>query len=372
MFNKSYAYMGNWRELRIYATVTACDSGIERPSFYGGTVAAGLIADGELLSWSGLCNGQYNPTERQLGTKEMVGCPSEEWFRMCFGTLVFDKIVPDAVTLTLNGHTATLSTGRSIELSGLPLGYAKAGLYIELTDLSDTSPIYIQVDEKASNNERLFMKSRLWGDPDWPVDSNSLPTALTDYGQEYQLTFVAQLNLAEVAHANDHTPLPRQGMLYFFANIEYFLHKHTSGINAEDWDAPNGELWPENAVRVVYSPSADEANYRTLVLVDADNESQRVNLDPHPISFSSQKAVKTVHSKTIYADLHLFGLPDDQPWEDWPEPCRGWSLLLQLDSMECADFTLQMTDEGYLYFLISPEDLALANFNNVRAVHLAY
>ena len=97
-----------------------------------------------------------------------------------------------------------------------------------------------------------------------------------------------------------------------------------------------------------------------------------MNLDPHSISFSSQKAVKTVHSKTIYADLHLLGLPDDQPWEDWPEPCRGWSLLLQLDSMECADFTLQMTDEGYLYFLISPEDLASANFNNVRAVHLAY
>ena len=68
------------------------------------------------------------------------------------------------------------------------------------------------------------------------------------------------------------------------------------------------------------------------------------------------------------SDCHnkLFGTPDFMPWEDWEAPCEGWRLLLQVDSDEADDFNLRFMDEGVMYFLINPDDLAQGNFDNVR------
>ena len=54
------------------------------------------------------------------------------------------------------------------------------------------------------------------------------------------------------------------------------------------------------------------------------------------------------------------------PWEDWEEPCEGWKVLLQVDSDEADDFCLRFMDEGVMYFLINPDDLSNARFENVR------
>ena len=62
----------------------------------------------------------------------------------------------------------------------------------------------------------------------------------------------------------------------------------------------------------------------------------------------------------------LLGDPDFMPWEDWDEPCEGWKLLLQVDSQEDEEYTLQFMDEGVMYFLIQPDALSRADFSQVR------
>ena len=78
----------------------------------------------------------------------------------------------------------------------------------------------------VNTDEPLLGKSKWWGAPDLPA---SVPFPYTTYidedGEEYPqpLTFICQIRLRDIADIDTDNLLPHTGMLYFFADIDYFL-----------------------------------------------------------------------------------------------------------------------------------------------------
>ena len=99
-----------------------------------------------------------------------------------------------------------------------------------------------------------------------------------------------------------------------------------------------------------------------MVLVDDDD--RPLAPDEMQISFS--------HSVEPLSDEHmLFAPPTHREWQTWDSPFEDWTILLQVDSFEGDDFSLNFMDIGVLDFLISPEDLKRQRFDNVRAIVLS-
>ena len=111
----------------------------------------------------------------------------------------------------------------------------------------------------------LTGQSKWWGEPDMPEEL-VWPTVMVrdEDGESYDdpLTFVCQIRCADIAPFDPHELLPHEGMLYFFAAIEYFLG---------DFDTPAypgmGE-WKKEFFRVHYSPSLDQLHTHHLKYPD--------------------------------------------------------------------------------------------------------
>lgn len=91
-------------------------------------------------------------------------------------------------------------------------------------------------------------KSHWWGFPDLPdgVEFPLLQDNDDDYDGEGELlmTFICQIKLDEIAGYDEENLLPHKGMLYFFADLDYFLG---------DMEAPAEGLgfWPKEAFKVI-------------------------------------------------------------------------------------------------------------------------
>ena len=84
--------------------------------------------------------------------------------------------------------------------------------------------------------EDLAGKSHWWGFPDLPE------------------AFVCQIRLEEIAELDHEGKLPHKGMLWFFADLDYFLG---------DMDAPCGGSgeWEPGTFKVLYSEDCSEADF---------------------------------------------------------------------------------------------------------------
>lgn len=195
--------------------------------------------------------------------------------------------------------------------------------------------------------------SRFWGNPDLPEEV-SYPMYIDDEGDEYPYFFVCQINLAELAAFAPENPLPKSGLLSFFAKID-----HNLGIMAATGGIQSHCSEPED-VKVLYLPMTDDM--REVVIVDDNNEQTA----PQELAVGFADRIEPL------ADDHaLFARPTHREWEDWDKPCDGWQILLQVDSFDGMDFSLNFMDCGVLDFLISPEDLAAGKFDSVRAIILS-
>ena len=81
-----------------------------------------------------------------------------------------------------------------------------------------------------------------------PFPCNGTPD---DEGKEDLLTFICQINLEELATNDTGKLLPASGMLYFFANLDYFLGDYEA-------EAECLGFWPDNAFKVMYAPEIKE------------------------------------------------------------------------------------------------------------------
>ena len=186
-------------------------------------------------------------------------------------------------------------------------------------------------------NDPLTGQSKWWGQPDMPEELEYPEvTAVDDDGEEYldPLTFVCQIRCEEIASLDPEGLLPHEGMLYFFAALDYWLG---------DFDTPTHPglgLWQKKYFRVLYSPSCENLHTHRIVYDDGTP----VGLPAEAITFSNCEKDDD--------GIRLLGLPY---LEEVREEMTGRINLLQVDEED--RWHLVFYDCGILNFLIRPADL---------------
>ncbi len=171
--------------------------------------------------------------------------------------------------------------------------------------------------------------SKLFGSPDvaegfeWPAVINSKNC--------YDLDFLCQINLSQLADLDKDGILPNSGILYFF----YDFYKS------------NGDVDDKNSARLVYSNSKQ---LFTLTMVD-DEGVDCALCTPKALSFSRlvNSGEKPNISIPLTTDIE-----------------QGYTALFCISSFKIQNSTLHFTDIGKLYFLIKTEKLAERDFSDVR------
>ena len=172
--------------------------------------------------------------------------------------------------------------------------------------------------------------SKMWGFPDLP-DNLAYPEieCKDDDGEVYfdPMTFICQIRLEDIAALDTKSILPHEGMMYFFAAIDYFLGNY-------DMDSPGMGQWPENSFKVLYSPTCD--NLHTHIIEYEDGTPY--GLPTEAITFN------TCGEKED--GFKLLGRPFyDETEDQYP----GWRSLFQIDCSD--DWNLQLFDCGMINFM---------------------
>jgi len=194
----------------------------------------------------------------------------------------------------------------------------------------------IKITTQPADNP-LFGQSKWWGQPDMP-ESLDYPeiTLVDDDGEEYQdpLTFVCQLRCEELAALDPEGLLPHEGMLWFFAALDYFLGDMDSPAY------PGMGPWQQKYFRVLYSPKCDDLHTHSIVYDDGTP----VGLPAEAITFSS--CDESGDGIRLLGDPYIEEVREEMP---------GRVSLLQVDEDE--RWNLVFHDCGTLNFLITPDDL---------------
>lgn len=202
----------------------------------------------------------------------------------------------------------------------------------------------IRLKTKYVEHELQIGASKLFGNPDvfegfeWPC--------IEEDGEKYDLSFIGQINLSEVAKYDKDGLLPKKGMLYFFYDLD---------------EMPSDPL-DLNACRVIYHESDD--NLTPLCCVDEDGED---------LSFREMQVEFECVQAGFLSDRDETHLLLGEPSMDngfWYECIDGWQMLFQLDSIETDDICINFTDEGFLCFYIDKEKLKAKDFSDVRIMQI--
>ncbi len=193
------------------------------------------------------------------------------------------------------------------------------------------------------SDSALFCCSKWWGNPDLPPQVEYPTMDITDEDGrpgKYPLTFICQIDCADIAPFDPEGRLPHEGMLYFFAAIDEYL----------GYDTPEhfgiGQ-WDRKAVVVKYAKAINMETFNSCILVD--DEDRELAEPERAVEFSACDAA---------ADgIKLLGVPF---FEEVRELSEGCTNLLQLD---CDDsLGLRFYDGGTLNILIRDSDLSFGNW----------
>lgn len=193
-------------------------------------------------------------------------------------------------------------------------------------------------------NQPLTGHSKWWGAPDLPPDMEYPHYMVNNNGDtcSVPLTFLCQIRCKDLARYDDKKLLPHTGMLYFFAELDYFLGR-TESIY------PGMGAWQQPYFRVCYSP---HCHHLTPYEITCHN---------HPIYLPP--VALTFENTSNYDDsFRLLGHPYYEEIREQYEP--DMISLLQID--ENDDWNLRFIDCGMLCFMISPADLANRYWGGVQ------
>ncbi len=191
--------------------------------------------------------------------------------------------------------------------------------------------INIQPTEKD-----LAGKSHWWGFPDlpeaygWPCNNDG-----------DLLTFICQISLEEISELDSDNRLPHKGMIWFFADLDYFLG---------DLDAPCGGTgeWEPGTFKVLYSE--DHSDLLTHEYYWEDGE---------PAVLPAEEMTFEAASETDFG-FKLLGQP--AMTEGYENENEGLMSLLQMDEEE--RWGLRFFDCGTVNFMV-PLDRQNDDFSNV-------
>jgi uncharacterized protein YwqG len=205
------------------------------------------------------------------------------------------------------------------------------------------------------------------------------------------LAFLAQIDLREVSPFAAAAPLPRDGWLQFFYEVERgawgfdpadrgsFLVRHVA--SSETLHRPDPPLaLPEGAAFAPLAlhfteemtwPSWESADFESLGLTDEEVDRYLEALDASEAGATSHRLLG--HADPIQGDMQLecqlvsHGIDVGQGWDtssplaqEVAKGARDWRLLLQLDSDEGTG--MMWGDAGRLYFWITEASLAERRF----------
>lgn len=200
----------------------------------------------------------------------------------------------------------------------------------------------IKIETHNAKGDQLFAQSKWWGQPDMPdgLDYPQITLSEDDETWDDPLTFICQLRCDQLAQYDPDGLLPHEGMLYFFAALDYYFG------DIDTLAYPGMGEWGSEYFKVLYSPTCD--NLHTHRVVGEDGEP--INIPAESISFSFVDKVD--------ADPHMLGRPYmEEVQNDMPDMIN----LLQVD--ESDEWHLTFHDCGMLNFLINPNDLKQRRFD---------
>ena len=193
----------------------------------------------------------------------------------------------------------------------------------------------IKINIRPSEQD-LAGKSHWWGFPDlpeafeWPCDEDG-----------NLLTFICQISLEDISELDSENRLPHKGMIWFFAELDYFLG---------DLDAPcrgTGD-WEPGTFKVLYSE--DNSDLLTHEYYWEDSE---------PAVLPAEEMTFEATSDTDFG-FKLLGMP--AMTEGYENENEGLMSLLQMDEEE--RWGLRFFDCGTVNFMI-PAERTNDDFSNV-------
>ena len=187
--------------------------------------------------------------------------------------------------------------------------------------------------------EDLAGKSHWWGFPDmpeafdWPCNSDG-----------DLLTFICQICLEDIADLDVDDRLPHKGMLWFFADLDYFLG---------DLDAPCGGSgeWEPGTFKVLYSEDCSDLLTHEYYWEDGE-----------PAVLPAEEIAFEAAMETDFG-FKLLGMP--AMTEGYENENKGLISLLQLDEEE--RWGLRFFDCGTVNFMVPTERL-IDDFSNASFV----
>ncbi len=183
--------------------------------------------------------------------------------------------------------------------------------------------------------------TKLYGNPDVPEDFEW--PCIIDEDDIYDLSFMGQLNLRDLAALYPDSPLPCDGMLYFFYDL----------------DAMAFSPFDETAARVV--------------LIRGDEPLDELCLEDEDGNALCNPAVKLALTRSDDESAEnggghkLFGIPVGYSKAEYPRPIEGWVMLMQIASTKDVEFE----EGGTLCFFMEADKLAKADFSDVRVMIVA-
>ena len=268
------------------------------------------------------------------------------------------------------------------------------GESIDLSSLQKNS-IVMEVDDSVA--EILPNASKIGGKPllpanfAWPVYTDQ------EDGMMRPLSFLCQINLAEVKPYDSDNLLPDTGILSFFyesvafrwgfdpldaggARVFYFADT-TNFVPTEcPSDLEEGYRVPEMAVCFTTRPSYpryEELDMHTAADWDWDAydealEEMEVDLEAeehqllgyaHVIQNEMLSECERVRRGLYCGDAQSYQNTTDEVKADIKACATDWTLLLQLTTLQKDDWEWMWGDCGMLYFYIRKRDLADQNFD---------
>ena len=184
--------------------------------------------------------------------------------------------------------------------------------------------------------EDLAGKSHWWGFPDlpeiceWPCNEDG-----------DLLTFICQISLEDIYEFDTDNRLPHKGIIWFFADLDYFLG---------DLDAPCGGTgeWEPGTFKVLYSEDCSDLLTHEYYWEDGE-----------PAVLPAEEMTFEAASETDFG-FKLLGLP--ALTEGYENENEGFMSLLQMDEEE--RWGLRFFDCGTMNFMI-PAERTNDDFSNV-------
>lgn len=136
----------------------------------------------------------------------------------------------------------------------------------------------IKLSPKESES-RLFCASKFWGDPDMPAEMQYPMLQVEEDGDKFEipLTFICQIDCADLKKFDKTGLVPEEGMFYFFGAVDELL----------GYESPVRTVigeWPKGRVAVKYTKSINYETFQSQIMVD--DEENPISEPPMAIEFT--------------------------------------------------------------------------------------